>query len=60
MKYAAIADWATDKQYSVAFMCAQLGVVREGLWVPRTVPRPLVSAFAASRPGGPRCAARAA
>ena len=25
MKYAAIADWAADKQYSVTFMCAQLG-----------------------------------
>ena len=31
MKYAAIADWATDKQYSVTFMCAQLGVVRQVL-----------------------------
>jgi hypothetical protein len=29
VKYAAIADWATDKQYSVTFMCAQLGVVRQ-------------------------------
>ena len=26
MKYAATADWATDKQYSVTLMCAQLGV----------------------------------
>ena len=32
MKYAAIADWATDKQYSVTFMCAQLGVVRQGYY----------------------------
>ena len=32
MKYAAIADWATDKQYSIAFMCAQLGVVRQGYY----------------------------
>ena len=35
MKYAAIADWATDKQYPVTFMCAQLGVARQGyyLWL---------------------------
>ena len=32
MRYAAIADWATDKQYSVTFMCAQLGVVRQGYY----------------------------
>ena len=32
MKYAAIADWAADKQYSVTFMCAQLGVVRQGYY----------------------------
>ena len=32
MKYAAIADWATAKQYSVTFMCAQLGVVRQGYY----------------------------
>ena len=32
MKYAAIADWATEKQYSVTFMCAQLGVVRQGYY----------------------------
>ena len=32
MKYAAIADWATDKQYSVTFMCTQLGVVRQGYY----------------------------
>ena len=32
MKYAAIADWAPDKQYSVTFMCDQLGVVRQGYY----------------------------
>ena len=32
MKYAAIADWATDKQFTVTFMCAQLGVVRQGYY----------------------------
>ena len=32
MKYAAIADWATDKQFSVTFMCAQLGVARQGYY----------------------------
>ncbi len=32
MKYAAIADWAPDKQYSIAFMCDQLGVVRQGYY----------------------------
>ena len=32
MKYATIADWAADKQYSVTFMCAQLGVVRQGYY----------------------------
>ena len=32
MKYAAIADWATDKQYPVTFMCAQLGVARQGYY----------------------------
>ena len=32
MKYAAIADWAGDKQYSVSFMCAQLGVARQGYY----------------------------
>jgi putative transposase len=30
VKYAAIADWADDKQYPVTFMCAQLGVTRQG------------------------------
>jgi putative transposase len=32
VKYAAIADWAGDKQYSVSFMCAQLGVARQGYY----------------------------
>ena len=32
MKYAAIADWATDKQYPVSFMCAQLSVCRQGYY----------------------------
>src|SRR5438876_4231532 len=32
VKYAAIADWATDKQYPVTFMCAQLGVTRQGYY----------------------------
>ncbi|HEX3204628.1 MAG TPA: hypothetical protein VHQ68_00120 [Propionibacteriaceae bacterium] len=32
MKYAAIADWAADKQFSVTFMCAQLGVARQGYY----------------------------
>jgi putative transposase len=32
VKYAAIADWAKDKQYSVVFMCEQLGVVRQGYY----------------------------
>jgi putative transposase len=32
VKYAAIAGWATDKQFSVTFMCAQLGVVRQGYY----------------------------
>jgi putative transposase len=32
VKYAAIADWATDKLYPVTFMCAQLGVCRQGYY----------------------------
>ena len=32
MKYAAIADWADEKQYSVTFMCDQLGVTRQGYY----------------------------
>jgi hypothetical protein len=31
VKYAAIADWAADKEYSVTFMCDQLGVAPPGL-----------------------------
>jgi putative transposase len=32
VKYAAIADWADDKQYPITFMCAQLGVTRQGYY----------------------------
>jgi transposase InsO family protein len=32
VKYAAIADWAADKHYSVQFMCAQLEVARSGYY----------------------------
>ena len=32
MKYAAIADWAPEKQYPVTFMCAQLAVTRQGYY----------------------------
>ncbi|OLL89699.1 MULTISPECIES: IS3 family transposase [unclassified Pseudonocardia] len=32
MKYAAIADWATEGEYPVTFMCAQLGVARQGYY----------------------------
>jgi hypothetical protein len=32
VKYAAIADWADDKQYPVTFMCAQLGLTRQGYY----------------------------
>jgi transposase InsO family protein len=32
VKYAAIADWAQDKEYSVAFMCAELRVTRQGYY----------------------------
>ena len=32
MKYAAIADWAPDKQYPVTFMCAELDVTRQGYY----------------------------
>jgi transposase InsO family protein len=32
VKYAAIADWAAEKQYSVTFMCDQLGVARQGYY----------------------------
>ena len=36
MKYAAIADWAEEKQYSVTFMCDQLGVARQGYYRSRS------------------------
>jgi hypothetical protein len=32
--YAAIADWAAEKQYSITFMCAQLGLARSGYLLP--------------------------
>jgi putative transposase len=32
VKYAAIADWADEKQYSVTFMCDELGVTRQGYY----------------------------
>ena len=32
MTYAAIAEGAEEKQYSVTFMCAQLGVARQGYY----------------------------
>jgi putative transposase len=32
VKYAAIADWAADKLYPVTFMCAQLGLARQGYY----------------------------
>jgi transposase InsO family protein len=32
VKYAAIADWAEEKEYTVTFMCAQLGVCRQGYY----------------------------
>ncbi|MGB8995888.1 MAG: IS3 family transposase [Pseudonocardiaceae bacterium] len=32
MKYAAIADWADEKEYPVTFMCDQLGVARQGYY----------------------------
>ncbi len=32
MKYAAIADWADEKEYSVTFMCDQLEVTRQGYY----------------------------
>jgi putative transposase len=37
VKYAAIADWADGKEYSVTFMCEQLGVVRQGYYRWRSV-----------------------
>jgi transposase InsO family protein len=32
VKYAAIADWAKEKEYTVVFMCDQLGVCRQGFY----------------------------
>jgi hypothetical protein len=32
VKYAAIADWALEKEYSVVFMCAEFGVTRQGYY----------------------------
>lgn len=32
MKYKAIANWAGEKEFPVTFMCAQLGVVRQGYY----------------------------
>ena len=32
MKYAAIADWALDKEFTVTFLCDQLGVARQGYY----------------------------
>ena len=38
MKYAAIADWADQKQYTVGFMCEQLEVSRSGYYKWRSAP----------------------
>src|SRR5690606_15631187 len=32
VKYAAIADWAPEGEFPVTFMCAQLGVTRQGYY----------------------------
>ena len=32
MKYAAIANWAEEKEYTISFMCEQLGVARQGYY----------------------------
>jgi transposase InsO family protein len=38
VEYAAIADWVDEKQYSVTFMCDQLGVTRQGYYRWRSGP----------------------
>ncbi len=38
MKFAAIADWADQDEYPVAFMCEQLGVSRSGYYAWRVTP----------------------
>jgi putative transposase len=32
VKYAAIADWAEEREFTVTFMCAQLGVCWQGFY----------------------------
>ena len=32
MKYAAIADWAAEKEFPVTFLCAQLGLACQGYY----------------------------
>ena len=41
MIFAAIADWADAKEYSLEFMCAELGVSPSGYYAGRTRPAPL-------------------